>query len=217
MRDGVVLVERAGDPARTHGERLPRELMTILDDAGATLNDVDRFAVSVGPGSFTGLRVGIATIQGLAMARRTLVTPVSSFEALAWHARATADGIATWIDAHRGEVFAALFDGDGRTIVEPPTSLTPERTIDAWSAALQTRPRVRWIGDGAARFRDVILARAGAQAAVDETNRSLAGAIGAIASAAPDRAVRPHALVPLYVRRSDAELARDRRETARKT
>jgi len=217
VRDGVVLAERAGDPSRTHGERLPRELMAVLAEAGAELSDVDRFAVSVGPGSFTGLRVGIATIQGLAMARRTLVTPVSSFEALAWFSRATADGVATWVDAHRGEVFAALFDGDGHTIVEPPTSLTPERTIEAWTAALQARPRVRWMGDGAARYRDVILAGAGAGTIVDETDRPLAAAIGAIASAAPDRAVRPHALVPLYVRRSDAELARDRRETARKT
>ena len=139
VRDGIVLAERAGDPSRTHGERLPRELMAVLAEAGAELSDVDRFAVSVGPGSFTGLRVGIATIQGLAMARRTMVTPVSSFEALAWFSRATADGVATWVDAHRGEVVAALFDGDGHTIVEPPTSLTPERTIEAWTAALQAR------------------------------------------------------------------------------
>ena len=217
VRDGIVLAERAGDPSRTHGERLPRELMAVLAEAGAELSDVDRFAVSVGPGSFTGLRVGIATIQGLAMARRTMVTPVSSFEALAWFSRATADGVATWVDAHRGEVFAALFDGDGHTIVEPPTSLTPERTIEAWTAALQARPRVRWMGDGAARYRDVILAGGGAGTIVDGKDRPLGGAQRALASAAPDRAVRPHALVPLYVRRSDAELARDRRETARKT
>ena len=217
VRDEAVLVERAGDGSRTHGERLPRELMAILDEAGATLNDVDRFAVSIGPGSFTGLRVGIATIQGLAMARRALVTPVSSFEALAWHARGSADAIATWIDAHRGEVFATLFDGDGRTILQPATSLTPEATLDAWAASLATRARVRWTGDGALRYQDAIAAgtrsRDGCEAAVPR----LAGAIGLIASAEPGRAVRPHALVPLYVRRSDAELARDRREAAPKS
>jgi len=227
VRDGAVLVERAGDGSRTHGERLPRELMAILDEAGAGLDDVDRFAVSIGPGSFTGLRVGIATIQGLAMARRALVTPVSSFEALAWRARGTADAIAAWIDAHRGEVFATLFDGGGQAVLEAPSSLPPERTIDAWAAALASRRRVRWVGDGAARYREVIMARAGSgsrddrdrdDGAIDvDPGRPLAGAIGIIAAAAPDRAVRPHALVPLYVRRSDAELARDRREMAPKT
>jgi tRNA threonylcarbamoyladenosine biosynthesis protein TsaB len=217
VRDGVVVVERAGDPSRTHGERLPGELMAILREAGADLKDVDRFAVSVGPGSFTGLRVGIATIQGLAMARRTLVTPVSSFEALAWHARGTAEAIATWIDAHRGEVFATLFDGDGRTILEPATSLSPEATLHAWAAALATRARVRWMGDGTLRYQDTIAADTRSHADFEGAVPRLAGGIGVIANAEPDRAVRPHALVPLYVRRSDAELARDRRETARKS
>jgi len=217
VRDGAVLVERAGDGSRTHGQRLPRELMAVLDEAGAGLDDVDRFAVSIGPGSFTGLRVGIATIQGLAMAQRTLVTPVSSFEALAWLARGTADAIAVWIDAHRGEVFATLFDGDGRTILQPATSLTPEATLDAWAASLAARTRVRWTGDGALRYQDAIAAGTRSRDGFEGAVPRLAGAIGLIAGAAPDRAVRPHALVPLYVRRSDAELARDRRETAPKT
>src|SRR5258708_39252527 len=86
-RRGVI--ETAGDEARTHGERLPVELMAVLREAGATIEDVDRLAVAVGPGSFTGLRVGIATIQGLALARQLQVVPVSTFEALAWRARRT--------------------------------------------------------------------------------------------------------------------------------
>lgn len=216
VRDGLVVVERAGDGSRTHGERLPSELMAALDAAGVALKDVDRLAVAVGPGSFTGLRVGIATIQGLAVARGTRVTPVSTFEALAWHARATADAIATWIDAHRGEVFATLFTRDGRTAIEAPSSLPPAATLDAWSPALAPLSHVRWLGDGAVRYRDIIDARMGARAAIDATAPLLAGAIGLIADAEPDRAVRPHALVPMYVRRSDAELARDRREATPK-
>src|SRR5258708_23522101 len=144
--DHTVVIERAGDETRTHGERLPMELMAVLRDAGAALPDVERFAVAVGPGSFTGLRVGIATMQGLALARALPVTPVSTFEALAWHARgtsgATAGAIATWVDAHRGEVFATLFASDGRTVLAPATSLTPEATLDAWRAALARFPRV---------------------------------------------------------------------------
>src|SRR5258708_38266607 len=92
-RRGVI--ETAGDEARTHGERLPVELMAVLREAGATIEDVDRLAVVVGPGSFTGLRVGIATIQGLPPPRPGQGGPGSPFQALAWDARGppgTADG-----------------------------------------------------------------------------------------------------------------------------
>src|SRR5215203_4694512 len=94
----TLAVERAGDPTRSHAERLPAELMAVLREAGAAIEDVDRLAVIVGPGSFTGLRVGIATVQGLALARGLPVTPVSTFDALAWHARSdqSAPPIAAW-------------------------------------------------------------------------------------------------------------------------
>jgi tRNA threonylcarbamoyladenosine biosynthesis protein TsaB len=213
--DHTIVIESAGDATRSHTERLPAELMAVLREAGATLEDVDRLAVVVGPGSFTGLRVGIATIQGLALARTLPVTPVSTFEALAWEARArSTDAIAACVDAHRGEVFATLFAPDGRTVLAPATALAPEATLDAWRGALAPLARVRFVGDGAVRYRDVIRARLGAQAEVDEIPPMLAAACGRIAVQEPDRAVRPHALVPLYVRRPDVELARERRAKA---
>jgi tRNA threonylcarbamoyladenosine biosynthesis protein TsaB len=224
VREGRVLVERAGDPSRTHGERLPRELMAVLDEAGLSLHDIDRFAVSIGPGSFTGLRVGIATIQGLALARNRLVVPVSSFAALSFPTSGTqpptsgtrppTSGVATavWIDAHRGEVFGTLFGADGTTELAPPTALKPGATFDAWAPALMPLERIRFAGDGAIRYRDAIVERLGDRAVVDAAVPPIAGTIGLIASADGARGVRPHAIVPLYVRRSDAELARDRRQ-----
>jgi tRNA threonylcarbamoyladenosine biosynthesis protein TsaB len=211
VRDDRIVLERAGDPARTHGERLPRELMSLLADAGADVHDVHRFAVAIGPGSFTGLRIGIATIQGLALAQGRLVVPVSSFEAVAsTKFRVTAEATGVWIDAHRGEVFATLYDADGGVLYEP-TSLTPDATLDAWAAGLQGRP-VRFAGDGAVRYREVLERRLVGSAGIPSEVPPVAGAIGLIASAHPERGVHPHAVVPLYVRRSDAELARDRRQ-----
>ena len=216
--DHTTVIESAGDGTRSHGERLPVELMAVLGEVGASIEDVDRLAVAVGPGSFTGLRVGIATMQGLALARTLPVTPVSTFEALAWHAHgaSSTDAIAAWVEAHRGEVFATLLAPDGRSVLAPATALTPEATLDTWRDALAPFARVRFLGDGAVRYRDVIRARLGAQAKIDEPAPMLAAAIGWIAAAEPDRAVRPHALVPLYVRRPDVELARDRRHSAAK-
>jgi tRNA threonylcarbamoyladenosine biosynthesis protein TsaB len=210
VRDTTIVSEHAGDASRPHGMRLPSELMAVLDDAHVALAEIDRLAVVAGPGSFTGLRVGIATIQGLALARNILVTPVPAFDALAWHARDGGDAIATWVDAHRGEVFAVLFAPDGRTILAPSTSLTPAATLDAWADALAPYDRVRFIGDGAIRYQEIVVARLGDRAAVDRGVPLLAGAIGVIA-AGQAHAVRPHAVVPIYVRRPDVELARDRR------
>jgi tRNA threonylcarbamoyladenosine biosynthesis protein TsaB len=214
--DRIVTIERAGDGTRSHGTRLPLELMAVLDEAGATIDAVDRFAVVVGPGSFTGLRVGIATIQGLALARGLRVVPVTSFEALAWHAGKGRDAIALWVEAHRGEVFATLLAPDARTVLSPPTALSPAATLEGWRDLLVPFPRVQFFGDGAVRYQDIIRERLGAQAHVDTVQAApmLAAAAGWIAKESPDRAVQPHALVPMYVRRPDVEVTRDRREAA---
>jgi len=184
--------------------------MHVLDAARCTLEEIDAFAVITGPGSFTGLRVGISTMQGLAFARQRHVFPVTTFEACERHA-AGPHATAVWIDAHRGEVFAMLLDADGGTL-ESPSSRPPVNTLDAWQPALAELARVRFTGDGAVRYRDVIQNRIGAAARVDETVPLLAGIAGRIAEASPSRAVAPHAVIPQYVRRPDAELARDHRK-----
>jgi tRNA threonylcarbamoyladenosine biosynthesis protein TsaB len=210
VRDGHVLVERGGDASRTHAERLPRELMDILDAARCSLDTIDAFAVVSGPGSFTGLRVGLSTIQGLAFARGRKVYPVSAFDALARTA-GTGHATAIWIDAHRHEVFATLLDEEGRTI-EAPSARPPVTTLDAWQSRLDTLTRIQFVGDGAVKSRDIILERAGGRATVAETVPLLAGIAGQIAAADPQRGVSPHAVIPQYVRRPDAELARDRKK-----
>src|SRR3712207_3323697 len=83
VRDGAIVREHVGDPLLTHGQRLPADLMQLIAAAGMTLDAVDLFAVAAGPGSFTGLRVGIATVQGLAMATGKRIVPVSVLDALA--------------------------------------------------------------------------------------------------------------------------------------
>ena len=212
--------------SRTHGERLPRELMSLLEDARVRPGDIDRFAIATGPGSFTGLRIGIAAIQGLALVRDKLVVPVSTFEALARASvsfpssdlrpptsdlRPPSSAVtAVWIDAHRGEVFATLYAADG-TVLQPPTSLAPDATLDAWSGSLAGTSTIAYAGDGAVKYRDASERRLGTRAGIPASVPALAGIIGRVAAAEPDRAVRPHAVVPLYVRRSDAELARDRK------
>ena len=115
-RDAGVLDQQRGDPSRTHGERLPGDIRDLLERHGLTVADVDLYAVAAGPGSFTGLRVGIATIQGLALAHGRPVVPVSALVALAHGALISSGGpvqdaelIAACMDAQRLEVFSALY------------------------------------------------------------------------------------------------------------
>ena len=112
VEDDRVLAERAGDGARSHAERLPADLVDLVDVAAMPISDVDLFAVAAGPGSFTGLRIGIATMQGLAFVSARPIVAVSALEALGQMAAvdlAPGAVVAAWMDAYRREVFSALY------------------------------------------------------------------------------------------------------------
>jgi tRNA threonylcarbamoyladenosine biosynthesis protein TsaB len=215
--DGHVLREQASDPAVSQAARLPGDLIALLAAHNAALHEIDAFVVGIGPGSFTGLRVGIATMQGLAVAMGKPLVGISAFDALARIAGVSGTSsrpdpphvrqrIATWIDAWRGEVFAALYEGGHE--IEAASVEPPARLLDRYSGA----PTV-FTGDGAALYHADIVRALGEDAwFTDPVVPLLAGTMAALAAdvlAQGDRPL-PHAVRPLYVRRSDAELARDR-------
>jgi tRNA threonylcarbamoyladenosine biosynthesis protein TsaB len=208
--DGHVVRELASDPGTSHAEHLPGDLMALLERAQIPLESVDVFAVATGPGSFTGMRVGIATMQGLAFAMGKPLVGVSGLDALA---RVAAPGggdpcVATWVDAWRGEVYAALYRG-GREI-EAATVEHPATVLDRH----RQRERVLFIGDGAGTFELLISDTLGDLAVMaDPVSPLLAGMIAQMAYDAVLAGHRPSAdaIRPLYVRRTDAELARDAR------
>ena len=215
VEDGRIVEERPGDSSRTHGERLPGELAAL----GAPWSSIDVFAVAAGPGSFTGLRIGIATMQGLALVSRRRVVGVSALEAHAQLAsRELGPGalIASWIDAQRGDVFSALyrvadapvFTPERLVELEAPAVADPILTLAAWSS--HHTQSATFVGDGAVRYEHAIHA--------GDSRRSLAapvpiaGAIGCMAAVSAERGLAtPPALVhALYVRRPDAELHRNK-------
>jgi len=212
--DDRVVLEREGDPARSHAERLPGDLVQLLKDADVPIASVDLFAVAAGPGSFTGLRIGIATIQGLAFVHRRRVVAVSSLEALAQAvARDLPVGasVGAWMDAHRRDVFSALYqvtDAQPLTAerlvqLEAPTVSEPISTLNRWKHLAM--PEV-FSGNGATMYRAML---EGIGLVIDP--RPLAGTIGRMAHArARDGAIDPGAVQPLYIRRPDAEVERER-------
>ena len=213
--DGRVIVERAGAEHRSQAERFPADVTAVLSGAGLSLADIDLFAVASGPGSFTGIRIGIATAQGLALARRRPVAPVSALRALAERAASGLPAgarVGAWMDAHRRDVFTALYD-----VTTPASDTTPAvlAEVEGPSASAPADTAQRWTdlgmpaaiaGDGAALYRHLI-----PEAVLVVPHGQLAGALGRIAGQlhAAGQSMPPAGVQPLYVRRPDVEVARD--------
>jgi tRNA threonylcarbamoyladenosine biosynthesis protein TsaB len=213
--DDRVLVEISGDAARSPAERLPDEVLRALAQSGIDIGAIDVYAIAAGPGTFTGLRIGIATIQGFAFATGKQVVPISALHALAVAAtrqQPAARVVAAWMDAHRRDVFSALFEVtdrppyDAGQLIELEGAAVgdPAATLQRWRE--QGRSPDVVVGDGAVAFRAAI---------PDQTatfgQLPLAATIArmALARARTGDAVDPAGVQPLYVRRPDAEIARD--------
>jgi tRNA threonylcarbamoyladenosine biosynthesis protein TsaB len=213
--DDVLAVVK-GDAARTHGERLPAELDEALRRAGIVIRDVQLLAVASGPGAFTGLRIGLAAIQGLAMVTGLPVIAVSALDAHAFAVdaggtAARAAPVAVWMDAQRGEVFAAYYPESSvaRALAGPVTVPIVARP-DLVLAAVPHEPPPIFTGDGTVKYKEQILQALGDSVQLREPTPALAPFIATIGMARARNGLSgpPHALQPLYVRRPDAELAK---------
>jgi tRNA threonylcarbamoyladenosine biosynthesis protein TsaB len=214
----VVLALVLGDATRTHGERLPGEIDEALRMAGVSASDLQLLVVASGPGAFTGLRIGLAAIQGMALVLDRPTIGVSALDALALHSYETGDAVtlatATWLDAQRGEVFAAVYQP--ATVAEDPhpydgpIAARPDIVLARLGDA--ARSSMVFIGDGASRYREQIAA-ASSDPRIVPMPEAVAPALARLGQrrAARGKAGPPHALQPLYVRRPDAELERARR------
>jgi len=229
LDDGRTLHARDDPPAGAHpghATRLLELACGLLAEAGVAWGELERIAVGLGPGTFTGLRVGVATARGLAQSLSVQLVGVSSLQALAAAAFAEGaplaegswpppDSVLAVIDARRGEVFAAAYERDGAA--DPPLQLTPPRALaphELGSVVAQAESRDgerarRWLalGDGALRFAPQ-LASVGVPmpAASSPLHQVSAAAICELgAHTQPDAAAEQ--ILPDYRRRPDAELA----------
>ena len=189
------VAELSAPPAHAR-DLLPRAVEAI-ERAGVGFGELDAIAVGTGPGTFTGLRVGIATARGLAHAHDLELRPVSSLAALA--AGIEAPLRLALIDAKRGELFAALHDTGGERwepFVAAPEAVA-ERVRALGADALAA-------GDGAVRFRQVLEA-AGVRVAPDGSQAHVVRALHVCRLASGTRPVPPEAVLPTYLRDPDAQ------------
>lgn len=190
-------VERRDDPPPGERPNHAGRLLVLIEEAlvatGAGWDQVERIAVGVGPGGFTGLRLGIATARGLAQARDLPLVGVSSLEALAAGAADEAHGaVIAVIDARRGEVFAA-----------PPGAFGPV-ALEPAALAARIEPGSLAVGDGAVRFREQF-ERAGAVVPVDGSELHRVSALQVCRLGAAPEPGNRDALLPDYRREPDAK------------
>lgn len=219
LEDGVIVAEEQGEAGGTHDQRLPQPLMAMLAARGLGIADVDLLAVASGPGSFTGLRVGIATMQGFAAAAGKRIVAVPTLDAIAAGAAAELDAagveyLGIWLDAQRGEVYGALYAmrEAGPRLLMPPQVGTPA-VLAREMADLIGVAHAGFAGDGAHRYH-AAFETLGIGDARLLPMRPIAPHLAKLAAARAAEAVSPHAVVPVYVRRTDAEMARDRAPAA---
>jgi tRNA threonylcarbamoyladenosine biosynthesis protein TsaB len=203
VKDGSVLADAMETVGRGHTEKLLGAVESALSRSSVGLGELDAIAVSIGPGRFSGLRVGLATAKGLAAAAGLPVVPVESLEALAESARPYEGLVCPMLDARRGEVYSALFRlGDVRERVLQDVAVAPAGMIESVKAAAGGG-EVLFLGSGVAECADDVRASLGDRARFpdDELPTATPLAMAAIVEelGLPDPA-ETSTLEPVYLR-----------------
>jgi tRNA threonylcarbamoyladenosine biosynthesis protein TsaB len=208
--DEQVVAESLLNTNRTLSARLVPEIERLLVTAGLSFTDIDIFAASIGPGSFTGVRGGIAAIQGLAVATGKPCAGYSSLAMLAMNFSLSPKLICPLLDARKSEVYAALYDCS--SVIPSPhiidEVLSPAELLERIAAA--TSEQVIFLGDGALRYRDLITEQRGDKAVFapypHNSPHAANGTLLALHAFRLGRLLEPSQLLPLYLRASDAEI-----------
>ena len=209
VKDGQLLSQYTQCSALTHSRTLLPMAEDMLKNAELRLSDVDLIAVAHGPGSFTGIRIGVSTVKGLAWAAEKPCVGVSTLEAMAWHGLAVGGDIGPVMDARRSQVYNALFKiENGR-----PVRMTEDRPIALEELAKEVTALgapVFLIGDGAALCFEYFTAH-GVPCVMAPDNLRWQDAWGVAMAAADKTPGNADELLPVYLRLSQAERERQER------
>lgn len=208
VSDGRLRAELFVHFDQTHARHLMKLIDSLMQLAGMQIADMDAYGVTSGPGSFTGLRIGLATVKGFAQAYSKPVAGITSLSALAYPMCENQGLLCPTIDARKGEVYAEVYHAG-------QNELSPIRP--AWVCApgelaeyiRQLDEPCRFVGSGAVLYRDLLEDRLGGCAlfAPDAANHIRAGVVGEMAyhRVSCGQAQSGFELVPDYIRKSDAE------------
>ncbi|MBQ7036528.1 MAG: tRNA (adenosine(37)-N6)-threonylcarbamoyltransferase complex dimerization subunit type 1 TsaB [Clostridia bacterium] len=196
----TLLSEQFINTGLTHSQTLMPLVDAALSLAGVSIGEIDGVAVSCGPGSFTGVRIGLGTAKGLALGAGKPLYSVPTLLALAYNVVSYKGMIVPIMDARRGEVYTATYRSDGETLTE----ITPMRAIPL-SDLLEEVEEAMFVGDGVMVHKAAILDKMGERAhfAPDHLLHHRASSVGLAAMAVEPKS--PHEVEPFYLRLSQAE------------
>ncbi len=205
-REDAILVERSLNVGTHHVERLLPMVRDALAEAGLGLRDLDGIAVSIGPGSFTGLRIGLSTAKSLCWSAGLPLVAVPTLEAMAAQFPYAACPVCPALDARKKEVYAALYDTSSG---EPGVLTAPAAVLPVPFVASLAGP-VLFVGDGARLYRREIVAALGeaarfAPAPLDRASAAAVAALG-LSRLARGETEDLAGVEPIYLRKSEAEL-----------
>jgi len=206
--DDCILAETLLNIDATHSETLLPSLKDILVETGIGMEEIDLFALTLGPGSFTGVRIGVSTVKGFAFALGRPVVGVSTLEALALNFPHSACTITPILDARRGEVYTARFRRDGGLLerLSEDSAMAPEKLLE------EVGERTLFVGDGLQRYGGMIKERLGglAEFAAPSENFIRASNVAMLCRKRFEEGdtLDPAVFTPRYLRKSEAEINR---------
>ena len=208
MKDGRIVHTVAMSQGLTHSETIMPAVDQALSASGLTCADVDCFAAVAGPGSFTGVRIGVCAVKGLAHAVGKPCARVHALEALAMNFYGFGGLCCPILDARRGQVYCAAYDMAGGM---PEPTLPPEALpLEEFLSRLPEDRRLAFVGDGVPAYGDAVASRLGSRALIaPEHLRSLRpDAACVLAAARPEAWMAASLLTPIYLRAPQAERER---------
>lgn len=207
-----ILAEFRSDAGATHAGQLMPTILQTLTAANVGFDDLEGVAVSIGPGSFTGLRIGLSTAKGLCLARNLPLAAVPTLDGLAYLLPFSRYQVCPLLDAKRKEVYAALYD----TSEGLPQRRTDYRAIKPENLQDDIDEPTIFLGDGVSAYKELIQERLGPQAHFAPPHLTLTtGSTIALLGhrlLVEGKRVDIRSIEPLYLRKSDAEIKREERE-----
>ena len=214
-RDGKILGENLINARLTHSQTILPAVEELLEREDLRVSDVDLFAVVAGPGSFTGVRIGVCAVKALCLAADRPCARIDALEAIA-EGTSFEGFISPILDARRGQVYTALFERKGGRL----NRLTEDRALPLteWIGELGDRDRVYFTGDGLNTYENDLMAAMGERALIAPMQIRLLRASAAcfLAERRPETHMDAALLTPLYLRLPQAERERNERLTRQK-
>lgn len=204
IEDGILLAQSTMQFMASHSEKLLPEISHVLEIMNISLETIDYYAVTVGPGSFTGLRVGISTVKGLSFVTKKKVIPVSTLEVVAWEFPYCKYQICPIFDARKKEVFTALFKWENNKILRIKEDAVLE--INALTSWIEEE--TVFVGSGAYLYKDKLIEKLGSKAIFPPLIYSVPHPriVAYIGLQRINEAIDTKDLNPQYLRKSEAEI-----------